>query len=150
MKIIFIPSEKQYRSVGSSEFLQSSLFSLRRFDIKIAIHRVRRISALYINMCSLFLDSFGQQIGVCLSQRPYTITPRSSVAGLCFFFFFCCLSHISRGSPGPLVPGVDAGYRRYGEAARQGLGPAEVLQALTHLLTHAQHTKLHRMLTTIF
>lgn len=54
------------------------------------------------------------------------------------------------GSPGPLVSGVDAGYGRYGEAARQGLGPAEVLQALTQLLTHAQHTKLHRLLTAIF
>lgn len=53
------------------------------------------------------------------------------------------------GSPCPLVPGVDAGYGRYGEAARQGLGPTEVLQALTQLLTHAQHTKLHRLLTTI-
>lgn len=54
------------------------------------------------------------------------------------------------GSPGPLVSGVDAGYGWYGEAARQGLGPAEVLQALTQLLTHAQHTKLHRLLTAIF
>lgn len=46
------------------------------------------------------------------------------------------------------MPGVDAGNGRYGESARQGLGPAEVLQALTQLLTHAQNTKLHRMLTT--
>lgn len=54
-----------------------------------------------------------------------------------------CLS-----SPGPLMPGVDAGNGRYREPTRQGLCPAEVLQALTQLLTHAQHTKLHRMLTT--
>lgn len=52
------------------------------------------------------------------------------------------------GSPGTLVPGVDAGNGRHREPARQGLRPAEILQALTQLLTHAQHTKLHRMLTT--
>lgn len=52
------------------------------------------------------------------------------------------------GSPGTFMPGVDAGNGRYREPARQGLRPAEILQALTQLLTHAQHTKLHRMLTT--
>lgn len=52
------------------------------------------------------------------------------------------------GSPGTLMPGVDAGNGRYREPTRQGLRPAEILQALTQLLTHAQHTKLHRMLTT--
>lgn len=46
------------------------------------------------------------------------------------------------------MPGVDAGNGRNGEPTRQGLRPAEILQALTQLLTHAQHTKLHRMLTT--
>lgn len=46
------------------------------------------------------------------------------------------------------MPGVDAGNGRNGEATRQGLCPTEILQALTQLLTHAQHTKLHRMLTT--
>lgn len=52
------------------------------------------------------------------------------------------------GSPGTFVPSVDAGNGRYREPTRQGLRPAEILQALTQLLTHAQHTKLHRMLTT--
>lgn len=46
------------------------------------------------------------------------------------------------------MPGVDAGNGRNGKPTRQGLRPAEILQALTQLLTHAQHTKLHRMLTT--
>lgn len=50
--------------------------------------------------------------------------------------------------PGSFVSGVDAGNGGHREATRQGLGPAEVFQALTQLLTHAQHTKLHRMLTT--
>lgn len=67
-----------------------------------------------------------------------------------FFFFVSCFSIVNclGGSPGTLVPSVDAGNGRYGESARQGLRPAEILQALTQLLTHAQHTKLHRMLTT--
>lgn len=52
------------------------------------------------------------------------------------------------GSPGTFVPGVDAGNGRYRKPTRQGLRPTEILQALTQLLTHAQHTKLHRMLTT--
>lgn len=46
------------------------------------------------------------------------------------------------------MTGVDAGNGRYRKPTRQGLRPAEILQALTQLLTHAQHTKLHRMLTT--
>lgn len=49
-------------------------------------------------------------------------------------FFFARLVF---GSPGPLMPGVDPGYGRYGETSRQGLGPTEILQALTQLLTHA-------------
>ena len=60
---------------------------------------------------------------------------------------FCSRLLIS-GSPGTLVSGVDAGNGRNRKPTRQGLRPAEILQALTQLLTHAQHTKLHRMLTT--
>lgn len=75
------------------------------------------------------------------------VTSGGKLSGRSFLCSFSWRLLIS-GSPGTLVPGVDAGDGRHREPARQGLRPAEILQALTQLLTHAQHTKLHRMLTT--
>lgn len=76
-------------------------------------------------------------------QRPF----KSRVTSKEAWSFLFAIINLS-GSPGTLVTGVDAGNGRYREPTRQGLRPAEILQALTQLLTHAQHTKLHRMLTT--
>lgn len=79
----------------------------------------------------------------CDYQRPF----KSRVTSKEAWSFLFAIINLS-GSPGTLVTGVDAGNGRHRKPTRQGLRPAEILQALTQLLTHAQHTKLHRMLTT--